>query len=74
MFVLGRMTGKVVGAARADVAHVVVAWPIRVDGRKRFGGVAIFRDGELCALAESLWIELRDPSQFEAAEGSGLGA
>lgn len=74
VFVLGRMTGKVVGAARAGVPHVVVAWPIRVDGRKRFGGAAIFRDGELCALAESLWIELRDPRQFEAAEGGGLGA
>ena len=74
VFVLGRMTGKVVGTARARVPHVVVAWPIRVDGRKRFGGAAIFNDGELCALAESLWIELRDPSQFEAAEGSGLGA
>jgi hypothetical protein len=73
VFVLGRMTGKVVNAARADVQHVVVTWPILVDGRKRIGGAAIIRDGELCALAESLWIELRDPSQFDAAEGGSLG-
>jgi hypothetical protein len=74
VFVLGRMTGKVVRAARPDVPHVVAAWPILVDGRKRVGGAAIFRDGELCALAESLWIELRDPGQFEATEGSSLGS
>jgi hypothetical protein len=74
VFVLGRMTGTVVGKARAGVPHVVVAWPRRVDGRKRYGGAAIHRDGELCAVAESLWIELRDPDQFDAAEGSGLGA
>jgi hypothetical protein len=73
VFVLGRMTGKVVRAAHPDVPHVVIAWPVVVDGRKRFGGAAIFRDGELCAFAESLWIELRDPSRFEAAEGSSLG-
>jgi hypothetical protein len=74
VFVLGRMTGKVVRAAQPDVSHVVIAWPILVDGRKRLGGAAIFRDGELCAFAESLWVVLRDPSQFEAAEGGGLGA
>jgi hypothetical protein len=74
VFVLGRMTGKVTGAVRAGEPHVVVAWPIRIDGRKRFGGAAIFEDGELRAFAESLWIELRDPDQFEAREDSDLGA
>jgi hypothetical protein len=72
VFVLGRMTGKVTGPVRAGEPHVVAAWPIRVDGRKRYGGVAIFEDGELRAVAESLWIELRDPSQFDAAAGGDL--
>jgi hypothetical protein len=65
--VLGRMTGRVVGAPRAGEPQVVVAWPVRQEGRKRYGGVAIFGDGELHALAEALWIELRDPDQFDAA-------
>jgi hypothetical protein len=74
VFVLGRMTGRVIGTARAGVPHVVMAWPVHVDGRKRYGGAAIFNDGELCGLAESLWIGLRDPDQFDAAEGVRLDA
>ena len=40
--------------------HVIVSWPIAVDGRKRHAGSAIFTaDGELRAYARALWIELR---------------
>jgi hypothetical protein len=64
--VLGRMTGRLLGTPRAGEPQVVIAWPLRQEGRKRYGGVAIFSDQELCALAEALWIELRDPDRFEA--------
>jgi hypothetical protein len=41
--------------------HVVMAWRIAVDGRKRQAGSALFTsDGELLATARALWIELRD--------------
>jgi hypothetical protein len=47
----------------AGERHVVVAWLIERDGRKSRGGAAIYdaRD-RLCAVAEGLWIQLRDPS------------
>jgi hypothetical protein len=37
-----------------------------VDGRKRYGGGAIFGDGQLRAVAEALWIEVRGPDSFGA--------
>ena len=72
VYVLGRMTGKVLGTARAGEPHVVIAWPVRQEGRKRYGGVAIFDGSKICALAEALWIQLREPDQFDAAAGGDL--
>ena len=70
--VLGRLRGQVLAAARVEEPHVVIAWPIGVDGRKRTGGAAIFAGSKLCAVAEATWIELADPSTFGAqAEGFG---
>lgn len=44
----------------AGAEHLVHAWPIQRDGRKYTVGVALSTaDGELCALAEALWIEPR---------------
>ncbi|QLY27756.1 hypothetical protein H0264_20075 [Nocardia huaxiensis] len=41
--------------------HIAYAWPIDRDGRKHTVGVALSTaDGELCALAEALWIEPRE--------------
>jgi hypothetical protein len=61
--VLGRLTGRLVATVRAGLTHTVVAWLLGHDGRKHRGGAAIHGpDGELCAYAEGLWIELRDPS------------
>ena len=65
--VLARMTGRVLAPIEVDEPQVVIAWPISADGRKRFGGAAIFGDGELRAIAEALWIEVRDPGSFGAA-------
>jgi hypothetical protein len=47
----------------ADDPHVVIAWLIEREGRKSRGGAAIYDAAErLCAVAEGLWIQLRDPS------------
>ena len=64
--VLGRLTGQVLAPVQAGEPQVVMAWPIGVDGRKRYGAVAIFGDGELRAVGEALWIEVRDPDSFGA--------
>lgn len=62
--VLARLTAD---PARAPILagepHVVVAWLIDRAGRKSRGGTAIYdADDRLCAIAEGLWIQLRDPS------------
>jgi hypothetical protein len=57
--VLGRMTATLSTPIRVGAAYSVVAWPIGKDGRKWEGGSAIFSaDGELCAFARGLWVEL----------------
>jgi hypothetical protein len=57
---LARMTAEVAGPVAAGVEHVVIAWPIDVDGRKRHAGSAVFSaDGELLAAARALMIEPR---------------
>ena len=65
--VLGRLTGQVLAPVPVGEPQVVMAWPIGVDGRKRYGAVAIFGNGELRAVGEALWIEVRDPNSFGAS-------
>jgi hypothetical protein len=61
--VLGRLTGRLLAPIQAGTPHTVVAWLLGHDGRKHRGATAIHGpDGELCAYAEGLWIELRDPT------------
>ena len=58
--VLGRLTARVLAPVVAGEPHVVVAWPIEIDGRKRHAGAAIYTaGGELCGVSRALWIELR---------------
>jgi hypothetical protein len=66
--VLARLTGHpLANPVTVGEPHVVVAWLIGREGRKSRGGVAIYGPaGELCALAEGLWIQLRDPSSHGA--------
>ena len=46
---------------RAGETCVVIAWPISRAGRKHYAGSAIFSaQGERCAVARALWIELPD--------------
>jgi hypothetical protein len=66
--VLARLTARPrICPTRAGEPHVVVAWLIDAEGRKRRAGAAVYtHDGELCALAEGLWIQLREPSSHGA--------
>jgi hypothetical protein len=59
--VLARHAVDIQAPVEAGREHVVLAWPIEIDGRKRHSGSALFTaDGELLASARALWIELRD--------------
>ena len=58
--VLGRLTARVERTVAAGQPHVVVAWPLATEGRKREAGTAVYTaGGELAALARALWIELK---------------
>lgn len=58
--VLAQLTALIERPVHAERPHVMVSWPIEIDGRKRHAGVALFdRDGELLASARALWIQLR---------------
>jgi hypothetical protein len=57
---LARMTAEVVAPVAAGVEHVVIGWPIEIDGRKHHAGSALFSaGGELLASARVLMIEPR---------------
>jgi hypothetical protein len=59
--VLARLAADLVAPVPAGREHVVMAWKIGVDGRKREAGSALFTsEGQLLATARALWIELRD--------------
>lgn len=57
---LVRQRAEMLGPVIAGEEHVVMAWPIEQDGRKRLAGAAVLAaDGEPLALAEALMIEPR---------------
>jgi hypothetical protein len=58
--VLARLAARIDREVRAGEPHVVIAWPLGVDGRKREAAAALYTEGgELCAVSRALWIELR---------------
>lgn len=58
--VLARLAARLARPVQAGAPHVLAAWPIAVDGRKRHAGVALYDErGEPLAWARALWIELR---------------
>ena len=60
MSVLAQLTARVDGPVVAGEEHVVMSWPLNVDGRKRHAGAAVLSgDGEPLAVAEALMIEPR---------------
>lgn len=57
---LARMTAEVVAPVATGAEHVVIGWPIEIDGRKHHAGSAVFSaGGELLAAARALMIEPR---------------
>jgi hypothetical protein len=61
MSVLAQLTARIDAPVRADEEHVVMAWPLGVDGRKRLAGAALLSgDGEPLAVAKALMIEPRE--------------
>ena len=64
---LGTMAGEVLEKPRAGETYVVAAWADRVEGRKHFAGVALYRqDGRLVARGGQIWIG-RPPAPPPAA-------
>jgi hypothetical protein len=58
--VLARLAVRIDRPVVADERHVVLSWPLEVNGRKREAAAALYTaDGELCAVSRALWIELR---------------
>jgi hypothetical protein len=59
--VLASMTATLVASVYPDRAYIVTAWPIASEGRKHRAGSAIHeQDGRRVAVAEALWITLRE--------------
>ena len=57
---LGRLTAQLLAPVHAGERYVVMGWPRALEGRKHWGGSALFdSSGEPVAIAEGLWIEPR---------------
>jgi hypothetical protein len=63
MSFLGQLAARIEGPVAAGEEHVVIAWPIGADGRKRHAGAAVLSaDGAPLAVARALMIEPRGGS------------
>ena len=63
--VLASLTVELRQPPRAGEPHVVAAWPVGSEGRKHHSASALYdATGRVLAIADSLWIELRDPAAF----------
>ncbi len=59
--VLARLTARIDAPVVAGTEHVVIGWPLGIDGRKGHAGSAVLSAaGETLAVARALMIELRD--------------
>ncbi len=59
--VLARLTARIDTPVVAGAEHVVIAWPLEADGRKRHAGSGVLSpDGEALAVARALLIEPRE--------------
>jgi hypothetical protein len=56
---LGRIAGWILRPPEPDEEHVVVAWSLGAEGRRRWSGSAILTaDGIACAIARATWVAL----------------
>ena len=59
----GGLGAKLIHPISINEEYIAMGWHIASDGRKHSAGSAIYSaGGKLMAIAESLWIELRQPS------------
>jgi hypothetical protein len=66
--ILARLTARLDAPVVAGVEHVVIAWPLEIDGRKRHAGAAVLSaDGHPLAVARALLIEPR-PGELTACK------
>lgn len=57
--VLGELCVRIDADVVPDEKCVVIGWPLRVEGRKRFSAAALLREsGELVAIGAATWIEV----------------
>jgi hypothetical protein len=64
MSFLARMAARIDAPVPAGEEHVVIAWPIAAEGRKRVAGAAVLSaKGETLAVARALMIEPRERSE-----------
>jgi hypothetical protein len=65
---LARLRGRIDQPIPAGDGLVVTAWALGREGRQHHSACAISNaGGELLALSRALWIELKDPATFGAA-------
>jgi hypothetical protein len=68
---LGRMTAGVAALPTAGDEYQVIAWPIGRDGRKLTAGSALLGpDGDVLAVAETVWLTVPRPVPGTTAEGA----
>jgi hypothetical protein len=61
MSFLARMSACIAAPVPVEQEHVVIAWPISAEGRKRHAGAAVLSDGgDVLAVARALMIEPRE--------------
>ena len=65
--VLASLTVELRQRPHTGERHVVAAWPVASDGRKHHSASALYdARGRVLAVADAVWIELRDPAAFGA--------
>ncbi len=57
--ILGRLAVRLIRPVASGHRYVVMAWPIKREGRKGFAGSAVLSaTGEMCAVAHATWIRV----------------
>jgi hypothetical protein len=58
--VLATLTARIDAPVTVGEPHVILSWPLTVEGRKRHAAAALFdSEGRLLCASRALWIELR---------------
>ena len=66
LMLLGKLTAEIFARPSAGERLKVIAWPEKSEGRKHFASSAIFdAQGAMLAIANSVWIEIKDEAMLE---------